>query len=187
MRGKITILLPLLSLLSSPVLLTDVGFAGGNGKSTETRFEAELEPCSGCPELEAEGDADYRLHTVKGALKQERFRVKVKIPFPSVSIPDATAAQAADVRVILSAIDPVTLTLTQYAECSLELTGTEEDEAVYMVDVRNKPKKQATVLQEVHGSCGGSVPVVEANDVATARLVTGLTTTDLLTGTFEED
>ena len=185
MQGKITVLLPLLSILSSPVLLTDVGFAGGMGKSMQTEFEAELEPLDTSLEPEAEGEAEYRKHTVKGAVKQERFRMKVKIPFPSsgLGITDQTSAEGADVQVSLSHDGGV----TSCADCSLVLTEIEEDEAVYMVDVRNKPTKKAMVLHEVHGACdvGGvsGVPAVQENDVAT--VVVGPNT--ILTGTFEKD
>ena len=184
--------------------------APGNGQASNIRFEAELEPCCGNPEPEAEGESDYRKQILRGQIKQERFEAKVKIPVPSVGlgIADGSGAENADIRIRLSDSTGV------YTVCYLDFVELEQEtevedgvsvteiEAVYKVDVRRQLLRNGTYrLQEVHGMCDidtltagvqNGVPAVESGDLGTATLVTVApgpveTETDFLSGLFELD
>ena len=192
-----------------------VSHAKKGGSKVKVEVEAEIEPCgalapatSPCatggtiPEPGAEGEAKHEKETKKGVVKKDEFKGKVKIPFPSsaLGILDETAAEGADIRLILSHAG------TDFAECRLVFDEIEEEDgddddddddddavmAEYKVDVRIKKG----AVQAKKGVCDvnlsttgiqSGVPDAQADDVATTRLVVGGTPTDFLQGTFELD
>src|SRR4051812_49257903 len=82
-------------------------------KNVNIQFKTDLDPCGGscvAPADNNSGKAEYRKQT-----KQEFFRTHAAIELPSAALglADVAAAQAADVRVIL------TRATVDYAECSL--------------------------------------------------------------------
>ena len=201
MRVKPTVA-PALWLVLLPFVFIPGGIGRAAGQASNSKLEAELQVCCGAREPDAEGNADHRKQIHKGRINQERFKAKVKIPIPSpeLGISDASDAQNADIRMILSRNG------TEVAECLLVLTETEEEfedghlEGVYKVDVGRQLKKRGYVLHEVHGSCntdpgtiGGDpgVPAVQINDGVTAtRVVSPADRSrdiDFLDGIFEHD
>lgn len=205
-------LAPVCGLLISLVFAAAAVAAPGNGKSSKVKLEAELAPCCGDPEPEAEGESDYSKQILKGLIKQERFEAKVKIPVPSagLGIADETGAANADIRIRLS--DGI----GTYAVCYLDFVELEQEteeedgvfvtetEAVYKVDVRRQLLKNGTYrLHEVHGMCDidtlnagvqNGVPAVESGDMATATKATANPVPppdeleqDFLSGLFELD
>lgn len=199
MAHKSKIFPPLLGFLL-PFL---VAGAAVGGQNVNFRLQAKLLSCCGDPEPEGEGKAEYRTQTVKGQLKQERFRAEVKIPVPSagLNIADAAAARNADVRVSLSGGGGV------YAVCSLEFVEFEvkndfddgvliesETSAVYLVDVLRQQRKGGYLLRELSGSCDidtasvntqNGVPAVSSGDIAAATVVSS-GNTDFLDGALAE-
>lgn len=192
----------------------DVGFAksGSKGKSgnSSVEYEAELEPTVVAPaitpvEPDAEGEAEYKKQIHKGTPKTERFRAKVKIPFPSAAlgITDEATAQDADIQLLLSSAATPT---TYYAACALDLTeietevedGLNKSYAVYKVDVRKEVRNRTTRNRQIHGICDvdttaldvqSGVPSPIADDIATAVLFAPSATdpTYILVGSFELD
>ena len=160
--------------------------AAKNGGGVE--FKTNLDACCAAASEDNDGKAEYRKQTSNGVTKQERFRTQAKIELPSavLGIVDATSAQAADVRVIL------TRSGTDYAECTLDFDEVEQEtemedgvnqvktEAEFAVDIRNQLKKNSLVARASKGTCDidltapgtqAGVPVVQAGDTATVTLV----------------
>ena len=126
--------------------------APGKNKSknnSRARQEADLAPGATSLEFAAEGEARHEAKTHKGALQLHRLRARVEIPIPSVGLGIVTEedAEAAVILMVLSRGG------VPYAECTLELTEIEDDEAVYKVDVRLIPRHGGPVLREQKGSC----------------------------------
>ncbi|HEX2385303.1 MAG TPA: hypothetical protein VHL99_02000 [Candidatus Binatia bacterium] len=180
--------------MRTSIIIACVGLAlwtapgAASAKTINTRFETDLDACCDAPSENNGGKADYKLQTAKGATKQEVFRTIVHVELPStvLGLNDASDAQAADVRVILSR------TATPYAECSLVFTEIQQEteiedgepvttnEASFFVDVRNLLKKGSLQLATPIGTCDvdlgtagvqGGVPAVQAGDTATVVLV----------------
>lgn len=177
-----------------------------SGSKVKVKVEADLQPCgavapatSPCdptgtpPEPGAEGKAKHEKETRNGVLKKDEFKGTVKIPVSLTSalgIVDQTAAENADVRLILSRGG------TDFAECFLEFDEVEDEdgeiEAEFKVDVRIKKgsvqaKKGVCDTDLAIAGIQSGVPDAQADDVATARIVAGGTPTDFLQGTFEKD
>lgn len=163
---------------------------GSSGSKVKIDVRAELEPFGGSPEEDAEGKARHKKETRTRngdtTTKKDEFKATVKIPVDPASllgITDETAAENADVRLILSHSNG-----TEFAECLLEFDEIEDDDddemqAEFKVDVR---LKKGTV-RDKKGTCGGIVPDAQTGDVATARLATDPgASVDFLRGTFEQ-
>jgi hypothetical protein len=156
------------------------------GQNSWARQKAELEPGATSPEPAADGEARHEAKTHKGALQLHRLRARTEIPIPSVGLGILTEedAGAAVILMVLSRGG------VPYAECTLELTEIESDEAVYKVDVRLIPRRGGPVLREQKGSCDldltvavvPGIPDVQDGDTA-AVTANGLT---FLEGTFED-
>lgn len=166
---------------------------GSSGSKVKIEVRAELEPI-GTSEPDAEGQARHKKETrTKNeviTIKKDEFKATVNVPVPSLGlgITDEASAENADIRLILSHDG------ADFAECLLEFDEVEdedgEDQAEYKVDVRIKKgavqaKKGVCDVDLVTTDIQSGVPDARANDVATARLVAGGTSTDFLQGTFE--
>jgi len=197
------LLITTICLAVSVFLSAGVSHAKKGGSKVKVEVEADLQPCgavapatSPCapagipPESDAEGQAKHKKETHKGVVKKDEFKGTVKIPFPSsaLGIIDETAAEGADIRLILSRAG------FDFAECFLEFDEIEEEDdevqAEYKVDVRIKKgavqaKKGVCDVDLSTAGIQSGVPDAQADDVATARLVAGGTPTDFLQGTFE--
>jgi len=204
MRGK-PLLITTLCLTLSLCCLAAVSQAdpGHKGKKSQSTLKASLTPCCEDPVLEpeAEGRAKRTTQFKKGNVQKDTFTAEVTVPVPStgLGIADQAAAEAADIRLVLSRGG------TDYAECLLEIDQGENDEdegeseATYQVDVQLQVKKSGPVLKEEQGTCDvdlgtdgvqPGVPDVQAGDVATAVVVVDPTdrTKDLpfVDGTFAQ-
>lgn len=211
MRAKVQVATTLCLVLSI-FALTGVSLAKSS-PVVETEVEAELVPCCGDPEPDAEGEAERDTRTRNGVVQRDEFKAKVKVPVdPSsaLGIIDQTTAENADIRLTLIRGD------IAYAECALKfeeieieaesaLNGDDDDdddddgeveiEAEYKVVVRSRLRKGVSVLQELKGTCDtnlgtlgiqAGVPDVQDGDMARVRIV-GTTDIDFLEGTFVED
>jgi hypothetical protein len=156
-----------------------------NKNNSRARQEAELAPGATSPESAADGEARHEAKTHKGALQLHRLRARAEIPIPSVGLGILTQedAEAAVILMVLSRGG------VPYAECTLELTEIEGDEAVYKVDVRLIPRHGGPLLREQKGSChldpGLAVGIPDVLDGDTAA-VTANGGAAFLEGTFED-
>jgi hypothetical protein len=159
-----------------------------------TEVRADLAPCCGNPEANAQGHAERKTVSKSGSIKKDRFSAEVEIPIPSAGL-GITDPTTADVRLILSRGG------VAYAECFLVLDDEAMDQegdddtpgatAEFQVKVMSTPRGE----REIRGQCDidlatagvqAGVPDVQAGDVATARVVDPSTSTpvDFLEGTF---
>jgi len=188
-------------LAASVFLSAGVSHAKKSSSTVKVKVEADLHPCgavllatSPCvtggtpPEPGAEGEAKHEKETKGGVVKKDEFKGTVKIPFPSpaLGIIDETAAEGADIRLILSRLG------VDFAECRLvfdEIEAEDDDDDVavmaeYKVDVRIKRGAVQAKKGECTTMAGVSVvPDAQAGDVVTATTL-GV---DFLQGTFEKD
>lgn len=171
----------------------------GSGKFAKTDVRAQLDPCCGDPEPEAEGKADRRTFSMNGTVKLDSFSANVEIPVPSsgLGISDPTTA---DIRLVLSRAG------TDYAECFLVLEqeddaqvaeGDDDNEgttAEFRVKILQVVQNGSPVVKQVQGQCDvdlgtagvqPGVPAIQAGDVGTVRVVGSSTSTDFLQGTFQ--
>jgi len=171
--------------VTTALALAGVVCAAPGKNNSRTRQEAELAPGAASPESAADGEARHEAKTHKGALQLHRLRARAEIPIPSAGLGILTEedAEAAVILMVLSRGG------VPYAECTLELTEIEGDEAVYKVDVRLIPRHGGPVLREQKGSChldpGLAVGIPDVLDGDTAA-VTANGGAAFLEGTFED-
>jgi hypothetical protein len=187
MKSKMATTVALCVFFSIFALAGSIDAKSGNSAS-KTRFEADLDPCCANVEPEAKGDAEFRLKTQKGAIKEKRFRAKIEIPIPNTLNIDESNAASADIRLILTRAG------VDYAECSFVFTeieqefedGVLENVAEYKIDIRQK--KNGSVRSQ-KGTCNPELPDVLEDDIATVMLVVNpadrTQDIDLLQGTFD--
>jgi hypothetical protein len=181
------------TLLASPIVVTQAGFADGKGKSsgkhstgtstvttTVIQLKADLTPVLG---VTGDGKATYSNKTgTKGT--DEKFTGKVEFP-----VTDLALAEAAVFEMHLAR------NAAEYAVCSLTIKEIEFKyqpgtppvpngiEAEYRVSAKQKtPVGGVPTATELVGSCVPAVPAVQALDTVTV-VQQGVGTT-LLTGTF---
>ena len=182
------------------------------GSSTTSEVRADLVPCCGNPEPNAEGEAKRKTQTKSGTVKSDVFSADIEIPVPSVGL-GITDPTTADIRLVLSRGGG------GYAECFLALEDNSDDnfkstrstnndnndnngnddgaEAEFQVKIQLKSKNGTPVLTQSKGQCDvnlvdtgvqAGVPDVKADDVATASVVDSTTPTPtrtpFLQGTF---
>jgi hypothetical protein len=173
--------------VTAALALAGAAFAAP-GNNSRTRAEADLAPGLTSPEPEAVGDARHETKTHKGALQLHRLRARADVPFPSVGLGILTEEDAANAVVVMV----LSRGGVPYAECTLELTEIDSDDAVYRVDVRLIPRHGGPVLREQKGSCDidpgapvvPGIPEVEDGDTVAVSANGGAA---FLEGTFVED
>lgn len=185
MRSKMTVITTI-SLVVFAVALASEGLAKNGGTTVVwDEVQADLVPfctpvfpettCTAA-DLEARGEAERRIKIHKTFQERNELKIKVEVMLPStgLGIADAAAAEAADIRVILSRSG------APYAECFLELNEIEaeledgmlETKAQWRLDVRLRSnKKGGPGLRLLKGMCDIGLPDVQDGDVATAVLV----------------
>jgi len=174
-------------IVTTALALAGAAYAAPGKKNSWARQAAELAPGATSPESAADGKARHEAKTHKGALQLHRLRARAEIPIPSAGLGILTEedAKAAVILMVLSRGG------VPYAECTLELTEIEDDEAVYKVDVRLIPRHGGPVLREQKGSCDidpglavvPGIPDVLDGDTAAVTANGGAA---FLEGTFED-
>ena len=203
------LLVTTICLAVSVFLSAGVSHAKKGGSKVKVEVEADLQPCGAVappapcdptgapPEPDAEGKAKHKKETRNGVIKKDEFKGTVKIPVDPASllgITDETAAENADIRLILSRNG------TDFAECLLEFDEIDEDDdddelqAQFKVHVRihkgaTQAKKGVCDIDLGTSDIQSGVPDSQSGDVATATFVIDPNTrgadVDFLQGTFE--
>jgi hypothetical protein len=165
----------------------------------KTDVRAQLDPCCGDPEPEAEGKADRRTVSMNGTVKLDSFSAHVEIPVPSPGL-GISDPMTADIRLVLSRAG------ADYAECFLVFEQEDDAQAAegdddnggttaeFQVKILQVMQNGSPVVKQVQGQCDvdlgmagvqPGVPEVQAGDVGTVRVVGSSTFMDFLQGTFQ--
>lgn len=175
------------------------GSRGGKQSESKTKLRARLSAVE-TPASDAHGKAEWQTKSKNGKVT-ERFSAKVEIrcPTDALGITDCTAAETANVHLVLSrpdAEDPALL--DDYSDCTLEFDeietefehGSTKDHAEFKVDGRSKNG----VIEFSHGSCDdltppdddSVLPGIEAGDTAKVHVIVAGEPVEILQGTFNE-
>ena len=154
-------------------------------------LRAELTPCCGDPEPQAEGKkAEFKTQTKNsGNTGVANLRIEVEIPIPSAGL-GITDPAAADIRVVFSRGG-----VGDYAECFMVLDEDEDDKAKFELRIQQLSQNGTTIIKKAVGQCDidlatdgvqSGVPGVLDGDLATVSSVVEATSTDFLQGTFAQ-
>ena len=153
-------------------------------------LRAELTPCCGAPEPQAEGKkAELKTQTKNGGnTRVDKLRIEVEIPIPSAGL-GITDPAAADIRVVFSRGGG------DYAECFMVLDEDEGDKAKFELRIVQLSQNGTTIIKKAVGQCDidlatagvqPGVPGVLDGDLATVSSVVAATPIDFLQGTFAQ-
>lgn len=155
------------------------GAQGGSQHESKTKVRARL-AALGTPSSDAHGKVERQTKT-KSSKLSDRVSAKIEIPCPNpnpgLGIADCTAAESADVKVVLSRLAVGLQLPVPYATCTLQFDqietefddGDTREQAEFRLDVRSKNG----VIEFRRGSCDSSqIPDIKSGDSATVQIIT---------------